>query len=195
MALPSSLFWVSRGDSPSGNIDQEMRIALLGLPGAGKSTIAKLLSERLAIPSWDLDEEISVLSGLSPARWITEHSLDRFRAVEALMLGELCRVSEGIIALGGGTLEAPGAIQNLERWTAILLDAPDEVLADRISGSKRPPLTDLEPLAELATIRSRRAPLFEALSPLATISSAGEIQETLQGILEALTDRVGEGPW
>ena len=171
---------------------REMRIAILGLRCAGKSTVGRLLSERLSVPFTDTDEEVFLLSGLSPTGWIETHGVSRFRAVESLVVAEACRAPSGVLALGGGSVEAQGVIQCLDGWPSIFLDAPASVLAGRIAASTRPPLTKLRPLEEIALLRRRRAPLFSVIDPFATISSDGEISETVEAALEAVAVLAGE---
>lgn len=153
------------------------RIVLLGLRGAGKTTVGSLLARRLGLPWFDTDLEVAARVA-PPADLIALGRVDELREAEAAVVAELARLPSAVISLGGGAIESPGVRAALRPFRAILLDAPDPELARRIESDRaeRPPLTDLPLLAEIRTLRARRFALYTALDPM-IIATAGRPPE------------------
>jgi len=119
------------------------RIALVGLPGSGKSTIAPLVAERLGWTAVDLDQEIASSAGRTPASIIATDGERHFRDLELSALEQALRRPEPVvIACGGGLITQPAARRLLsELCTVVWLDASDEVLIQRVGdGAGRPML-------------------------------------------------------
>ncbi|MDA8195336.1 MAG: shikimate kinase [Thermaerobacter sp.] len=113
-------------------------LLLIGMMGAGKSTIGRCLAERLGWTFADLDEAIVAADGRSVARIFAEDGEERFRLLESAALAALLAGPRSVIALGGG---APATPENRApvagQWT-VWLDAAWEVLWERVAGSGRP---------------------------------------------------------
>src|ERR1039457_5631923 len=108
------------------------RIALVGLPGSGKSTIAPLVAKGLGWSAVHLDGEIASSYGRSPAAIIAADGEGHFRDLELTELeNALRRPGPLVIACGGGLVSQPAARRLLgELCTVVWLDAPDQVLID-----------------------------------------------------------------
>ncbi|MEC9476456.1 MAG: shikimate kinase [Planctomycetota bacterium] len=139
-------------------------IALVGLPGSGKSTVGELLATRLGCTWCDVDGELEQLSGWSASRWIEEKGLPAFRAAEALFLARLAaeRTSapqeQGslVVATGGGAVETAEVRQILACWSCFWLDAPDPVLLERCGSGSRPLLPAEGASSALQQLRGTR---------------------------------------
>ncbi len=135
------------------------RIALVGLPGAGKSTIAQLVAERLGWTAVDLDDEIASSSGRSPAAIIASDGERHFRDLELGALEQALRLpGPAVIACGGGLIAQPAARRLLtELCTVVWLDAPDEVLIDRVGDGAGRPILGGSPVAGVPRLRASRS--------------------------------------
>ena len=135
------------------------RIALVGLPGSGKSTVAPLVAERLGWEAVDLDSEIAVTSGRSPATVIATEGEAFFRDLELTALeGALRRPGPQVIACGGGLITQAAARRLLtELCTVVWLDAPDEVLIERLGAGAGRPLLGGSAAAGIPRLRGSRA--------------------------------------
>lgn len=79
-------------------------IVLIGMPGCGKSTIAREITECTDRALFDADDEIEKTAGMSPAQIIKEKGEDEFRRIESSVLLELGKKSGAVIATGGGAV-------------------------------------------------------------------------------------------
>jgi shikimate kinase len=111
-----------------------LNLYLAGLRGSGKTTIARLVGDQLALPVIDLDALIAVRAGLSVSEFISALGEPDFRRIEAEVLREVSAGSSQAVSLGGGTCIA-AANRQLIRSTGrtVWLTASAETLWRRIS--------------------------------------------------------------
>ncbi|MBL8151268.1 MAG: helix-turn-helix transcriptional regulator [Blastocatellia bacterium] len=140
-------------------------ISLLGLRGAGKTTIGKLLAKTLKIHFWELDERIEDIAGLSLAEIFALHGESYYRRLEGQALVELLsRNIPAVIALPGGIVTNTEAFELLKQQTiTIWLRANPEDHMKRVleQGDRRPVANRLDAMAELRAILSSREPFYE----------------------------------
>lgn len=86
------------------NISSKKFICLVGLMGCGKSSIGKLLSEKLQLPFYDSDKEIEKLIDKSISDFFREKTESEFRTIEKTIILNLLNHPNGIISIGGGLL-------------------------------------------------------------------------------------------
>ena len=138
------------------------RIALVGLPGSGKTTIGRLLARRLDLPFFDSDHRVEEVLGCSIRAYFEAQGEDAFRDVESRVLHELTAGDPCVLSTGGGIVLRP---QNRTRLHSschvVYLQATPEDLAHRLRGdSKRPLLQVEDPLARMRALYEQRAPLY-----------------------------------
>lgn len=167
-------------------------VVLVGLPGAGKSTVGRRLARRLGLPFVDADEEIERAADHSIAEIFDRFGEPAFRDGERRVIARLVEGRPKVIATGGGAFmnEATRALI-LERCTAVWLDSDVETLAARVGRrSDRPLLKDSEPLEAIASLAERRNPVYaEAHLRVPAVAAAHE--DVVDRILEALAARAG----
>ena len=134
-------------------------IYMVGFMASGKSTIGRLLAERIGWHFFDLDEEIEAARKMRIARIFDAYGEAEFRRIEhAAMRAKVNAIERGrptVMALGGGTFVQPENYALLENnGITILLDCPFEVVKRRVGeASHRPLARDPESLALLYEAR------------------------------------------
>jgi shikimate kinase len=165
-------------------------IVLVGLMGAGKSTVGRRLARRLGLPFADADEEIEAAAGLTVAEIFERHGEAHFRAGERRVLARLIDGPPRVIATGGGAfMDGETRALILARCTAIWLDAEIEVLAERVGRrGHRPLLKGKDPAALLHRLAEIRNPVY-AEAHLTIHSGALPHAQTVERIVAALAAR------
>jgi shikimate kinase len=126
-----------------------MKIFLVGMPGSGKTTIGKLLAEKMKIPFVDLDAEIEKSEGQSINQIFENKGENYFRELETKTLGQHCSSAQSfVLSTGGGT---PCFLNNMKAMNGagetIFLDVPTKEIADRLAKtalSERPLFAQLD---------------------------------------------------
>ena len=136
--------------------------------GAGKTTVGRLLAERLGLPFVDADEEIARPAGLSVAEIFDRFGEAHFRDAERQVVARLMAGPPRVIATGGGAFVDESTRRLiLERGVAVWLDAKVETLVERTRRSgHRPLLRGGDAGALLAGLARRRNPIY-AEAPIA----------------------------
>jgi XRE family aerobic/anaerobic benzoate catabolism transcriptional regulator len=150
-------------------------IALIGLRGAGKSTLGKMLAKKIGWSFVELNKEIEAQNGLSVAEIIALYGQEGFRRMEQAALGQLLARKElMVLATGGGIVSEPLTFDLvLSSFYTIWLKArPEEHMARvRSQGDLRPMADDRSAMAELRNILLSREPLYARAS--AVVDTAG----------------------
>ncbi|WP_257791521.1 MULTISPECIES: bifunctional shikimate kinase/3-dehydroquinate synthase AroKB [unclassified Massilia] len=163
-------------------------IFLVGLMGAGKTTIGRLLARRLGMHFVDSDHEIEARTGAS-VPWIFEiEGEPSFRRREADMIRELTAASGLVLATGGGAVLNPESRRLLaERGTVIYLRASVNSILQRTSHDKnRPLLQTADPRKKLEDLTAQREPLYREIADLVIDTGRPNVQSMVQTILDQL---------
>lgn len=137
-------------------------IVLVGLMGAGKSTVGRRLAKRLGIAFVDSDDEIERAADHKISEIFDRFGEASFRDGERRVIARLIDGEPRVIATGGGAFVNPETRKLiLERCLSIWLDAEIPTLAERVSRrNHRPLLRDKDPLPLLEDLASRRNPIY-----------------------------------
>ena len=147
-------------------------IALIGMPGSGKSSAGRRLAHLMGRPFVDIDDVCTIEQGREPARIITQDGEDAFRAIESELLARYGAQSGLIIACGGGVVERDGNLRLLRQNSAIVMLERE---LDGLSVEGRP----ISQAAGLEALAARRLPLYRAWADFVlpcTGSAAGDAE-------------------
>lgn len=156
-------------------------LVLIGMPGAGKSTVVRILAQKCGKKFVDVDEEIEARAGTSISAIFAASGEARFRDLEAAVVREVAACSGTVVATGGGTVLRAENLRRLrQNGRLILLDRPLEAL---LPAPERP----LGDTAEkLAALYAARAPLYTAAAEL-RIDNSGTPEQAAAAILNAIS--------
>jgi shikimate kinase/3-dehydroquinate synthase len=139
-------------------------VVLVGMPGSGKSTVGRLVAERLGAPFVDTDELFGEIHGTSVPAYLRDRGEPAFREAEAEAVARACATRGAVIGAGGGSVLDP-----LNRWAlwhhgvVAWLDVPAEDLAQRLERDAvdRPTFRPYDP-DRLASVMEKRAFAYRA---------------------------------
>ncbi len=165
------------------NNPQPKGIVLVGMPGSGKTTIGKLLSEQTGLPFLDTDALIEAGESKRLPEIISDHSAEGFRKIESAYVQSI-QSAGSIISTGGSVCYSAEAMQHLTSLgTIVWLDVSPEVLEQRIADTFDRGVL-IEPGKSLADLYTSRYPLYEhyaelkidasLLSPLEVVSQINQ---------------------
>lgn len=175
---------------------EKRHLALLGLRGAGKSTIGRMASEAVGVPFVELDERIERSAGMGLAEIFALHGEGYYRRLEERCLEEVVRAGEAqIVALPGGIVgnERAYAMVRQRCVTAWLRANPEEHMRRVLrQGDPRPMADRPDAMAELRELLRARQPLYAQADIV--IETAGKRRHsTLRSLLAALDRRGWRG--
>ena len=175
---------LSRPDAPPRSI------VLIGMMGAGKTTIGRRLAKRLALPFVDADAEIEKAAGCSIPDIFALHGEAAFRAGEQRVLARLLSQPPQVIATGGGAfMNAETRALIRARGTSVWLRADLDVLVKRVKRNhNRPLLRQGDPHEILARLMRERDPVYGE-ADVAVESNEGEPEQVVDAIIARLRQR------
>jgi shikimate kinase len=137
-------------------------IVLVGMMGAGKSSIGRRVAARLAIPFVDADAEIELAADMTIAEIFAVHGEPYFRAGEARVIARLLERGPQVLATGGGAfMNAQTRAALKEKAVSVWLKADLEVLTRRLRRrNDRPLLKTEDPVATLTNLLQMRDPIY-----------------------------------
>jgi len=166
------------------------KVLLIGFRGSGKTTIGKLLAERLSLSFLDLDEEIQRRVGLTIKEMVERYGWNYFRERERESLEDLMNKSRCVVALGGGSVLHADLMEKLkERALIIYLKISAETAVKRIERDpktehSRPSLSGLSLEEEAERVLKERVPLYERYADIIIDTDKETVEEVLTEILE-----------
>ncbi len=170
-----------------------MNLTLIGYRATGKTTLARLLAERLTWEWVDADVEIEQRAGKPIARIFAEDGEPAFRDIEAQVIADLCQKEELVLAAGGGAplREASRAAMRAAGKVVWLRAEPETILArmsgDATTAGRRPHLTDRGPLDEIIQLMTRREPIYGEAADFQVDTEGKTPEQLVDEILRQLT--------
>jgi shikimate kinase len=139
-----------------------VRIAFVGLPGSGKSTIGRQLARRRGLAFLDTDHLIENRLGCSIREYFEREGEASFRDIEQDIIDEVTLSHEGVISTGGGSVLRPANREHLHQRTQVvyLRSSPEEIFRRLRHDTNRPLLQVDDPLLRLRDLYQVRDPLY-----------------------------------
>jgi shikimate kinase len=158
-------------------------IVLVGVPGAGKTTVGKLLAKSLNQDFFDSDQVIETQAGKSVSDIFTQDGESVFRNLEHDVITQLLQEAGGVLALGGGALGNVDTRNAVKEATAIWLVAGLAQAVDRVGMNRNRPLLLGNVRGQLAELMTAREPLYQEVATIVIDTSKLSPDEVVSSIL------------
>lgn len=164
---------------------------LVGLMGAGKTTVGRLVARRLKRSFYDSDHEVERRCGVGIPVIFDIEGEPGFRAREAHVIAELAALDGIVLATGGGAvLDAENRRRFAARGTVVYLHARPADLYDRVRHDrKRPLLATADPLIKLEELYAQRDPLYREVADLVVDTGKQSAPALVRQLLARLEER------
>lgn len=170
-------------------------IFLIGYRGTGKTTVGRLVAERLGIEAIDADEEIEHRAGKTIAAIFADDGEESFRNLEAQVIADLCRRTRLVVTPGGGAVLREATRDAMRTAGPVVwLTASVDTIADRLAndattGNRRPNLTAAGGRAEIEAVLAERKPIYQACATLVVDTEGKTPAEVADQIIARLPDQ------
>ncbi|HAN45261.1 MAG TPA: shikimate kinase [Cyanobacteria bacterium UBA8156] len=169
-------------------------VFLIGLMGAGKTTVGRLLAPRLGYTFVDTDALVEKATGKSVAALFAEVGEAEFRHLESQVLAETAAFMRLVAATGGGVVLSPLNWSHLRHGIVIWLDAPVELLCRRLAhDTHRPLLQGADRQITLSRLLAERQNLYAQADLRLTISTVDTPESLCERAIAALQTRLEPG--
>ena len=157
-------------------------LVLVGPPGAGKTTVGRLVAQRLGVAIRDTDEDIVRQAGKPISEIFVDDGEEHFRSLERQAVRAALEEHAGVLSLGGGAVLAPETRALLQGHQVVLLDVDLGSATQRVGLNRDRPVLALNPRATLRLLLDERMPLYREV--------ARHVVDTSRTPLDTVVDRV-----
>jgi shikimate kinase len=170
-------------------------VLLVGMMGAGKSTVGRIVGDRMRRPFRDNDADVERRTGQTVPEIFAERGEPAFRSEErAALCAALASGVPSVIAIAGGAVLDPESRRRVRSGGVVVwLDAPPYVLADRVGAGAGRPLLEVDPAGTLWRLDAVRRPVYRDLATVVVRVGSRSPQSVAEEIVSA-SRRLLEAP-
>ncbi len=147
-------------------------VVLVGPPGAGKTTVGRLLAETLGVAFRDTDADVETAAGVPVRDIFVDQGEAQFRRLEATAVTDALATHDGVLALGGGAVLDPATRAALAGRRVVFLDVGVKDAASRVGFNRDRPLLLGNPRAQWLRLMEARRGFYEEVA-VATVPTDG----------------------
>ena len=162
------------------------RVVLVGPPGAGKTTVGRLLAAALGVPFRDTDADVEAVAGKSIADIFFDDGEEHFRALERSAVTAALAEHEGVLSLGGGAVLAEQTRALLRGHRVLFLSVGLADAAKRVGLSRDRPVLALNPRATLHALLEERLPYYREVATVEIATDGRTAEDVVAEALSAL---------
>jgi shikimate kinase len=162
-------------------------VVLVGPPGAGKTTVAQALADRLGATFRDTDQDIEAREGVSVQDIFIDHGEAHFRALEEKAVAAALSDHDGVLALGGGAVLSPATREQLAQHRVIFLDVSLPAAVARVGMNANRPLLLGNVRAQMKNLMDQRRPLYSEVARFTIVTDdldAAQVTDRALALIE-----------
>ncbi|HEX6328455.1 MAG TPA: shikimate kinase [Jiangellaceae bacterium] len=152
------------------------KLVIVGPPGAGKTTVGRLVADKLGTELRDTDDDVERTAGKPISEIFVDDGEAAFRTLERAAVATALTEHDGVLALGGGAVLDEGTRALLASVRVVFLDVGLADAASRVGLNRDRPLLIGNPRAQLNRLMNERRPLYERVATI-TVDTSGRTPE------------------
>jgi len=161
-------------------------VVLVGPPGAGKSTVGRLLAARLEVSFRDTDADVVRAAGKPIAEVFIDDGEEHFRSLESAAVLSALAKHDGVLSLGGGAVLSGSTRTALASHRVAYLEVDLSSATRRVGLNRDRPVLALKPRAQLKALLEQRTPLYREVADLTVDTSGRSPAQVVQVLAEQL---------
>ena len=161
-------------------------VVLVGVMGAGKTTIGTLVAEALNLPFRDTDDDIVAATGKPISDIFVDDGEDHFRALERQAVAAALDGFDGVLALGGGAVMAAETRERLNGYRVVFLSVELADAVRRVGLGAGRPLLAINPRATLKHLLDQRRPLYQEVATATVVTDGRTPEDIADEVLKAV---------
>ncbi|MDP9182156.1 MAG: shikimate kinase [Actinomycetota bacterium] len=162
------------------------RAVLVGPPGAGKTTVGRLLAEQLGLGFRDTDADIEAMAGKTIAEIFLDEGEEHARGLERTAVARALAEHGGILALGGGAVLSPATRELLKGHCVVFLSVGLADGVKRVGLARERPVLTVNPRAILRRLLEERLPLYREVATIEVVTDGRTPEDVARECLSSV---------
>lgn len=162
------------------------KAVVIGPPGSGKTTVGRLLAERLDVAFRDTDHDVEATAGKPIGEIFVDDGEEHFRELERSAVRDALAEHGGVLALGGGAILDPGTQADLAGLPVVYLEVGLSDAVKRVGLASARPLLVLNPRSQFRKLMEARRPVYERLAMIKVVTDDREPADIVEEIIKRL---------